>query len=136
MKAFAELDLNKEVSYSKTHEWAKKTGNIVRIGVDDYAQSALGDIVYVELPSVGTNVSAGAAFGSLESTKAVSDLNSPVTGKVVKVNEALSDSPDLVNSSPYGDAWMVEVEVADSKDFDALMKCDAYAEYVKTLDTH
>ena len=136
MKAFGELNFNKEVSYTKSHEWAKKTGNVVRIGVDDYAQSALGDIVYVELPSVGGNVTAGAAFGSLESTKAVSDLNSPVTGKVVKVNDALSDSPDLVNSSPYGDAWMIEVEVADSKEFEALMKSDAYAEYVKTLDTH
>lgn len=136
MKAFAELNFNKEVSYTKSHEWAKKTGNVVRIGVDDYAQSALGDIVYVELPSIGANVSAGAAFGSLESTKAVSDLNSPVSGKVVKVNDSLADSPDLVNSSPYGEGWMIEVEVADSKDFEAMMNADAYAEYVKTLETH
>lgn len=136
MKAFAELDFNKEVSYSKSHEWAKKTGNVVRIGVDDYAQSALGDIVYVELPSVGGNVNAGAAFGSLESTKAVSDLNSPVSGKVVKVNEALTDSPELVNSAPYGDGWMIEVEVSGDAEFNALMNSDAYAEYVKTLDSH
>lgn len=135
MKAFAELNFNKEVSYAKTHEWAKKTGNIVRVGVDDYAQSALGDIVYVELPAVGASVSAGAAFGSLESTKAVSDLNSPVTGKVVKINETLADSPELVNTAPYGDGWMIEVEVADDAAFNALMKHDAYMEYVKTLDT-
>ena len=136
MKAFEELNFNKEVSYTKTHEWAKKTGNIVRVGVDDYAQSALGDIVYVELPAVGGSVNAGAAFGSLESTKAVSDLNSPVTGKVVKVNEALADAPELVNSSPFGDGWMIEVEVADDAAFNALMKHEAYAEYVKTLDAH
>ncbi|GHV34115.1 glycine cleavage system H protein [Synergistales bacterium] len=134
MKEFAELNFDKEVSYTKTHEWAKKTGNIVRIGVDDYAQSALGDIVYVELPSVGGAVNAGAAFGSLESTKAVSDLNSPVSGVVVKVNDALSDSPELINSSPYGDGWIIDVEVKGDSDFGALLKSDAYAEYVKTLE--
>jgi glycine cleavage system H protein len=134
MKEFAELDFNKEVSYTKSHEWAKKTGNIVRVGVDDYAQSALGDIVYVELPSVGGAVNAGAAFGSLESTKAVSDLNSPISGTIVKVNDALSDSPELINSSPYGDGWVIDVEVKDDSDFNALLKSDAYAEYVKTLD--
>ena len=134
MKAFDELNFKADVSYTKTHEWAKKNGNIVVVGVDDYAQGALGDIVFVELPDVGASTKAGAAFGSLESTKAVSDLNAPVSGKVVKVNEALADSPDLVNSDPYGDAWMVEIEVSDSKDFDALMKVDAYKEYVKTLD--
>jgi glycine cleavage system H protein len=134
MKEFAELDFNKEVSYTKTHEWAKKTGNLVRVGVDDYAQSALGDIVYVELPEAGRTVNVGAAFGSLESTKAVSDLNSPVTGTIVKVNEALADSPELVNASPYGDGWMIEVETENDVDFNVLMKSDAYAEYVKTLD--
>ena len=122
MKAFDELNFKADVSYTKTHEWAKKNGNIVVVGVDDYAQGALGDIVFVELPDVGA------------STKAVSDLNAPVSGKVVKVNEALADSPDLVNTDPYGAAWMVEIEVPDSKDFDALMKVDAYKDYVKTLD--
>ncbi|MDR1977266.1 MAG: glycine cleavage system protein GcvH [Synergistaceae bacterium] len=134
MKTFEELDIRKDLSYAKTHEWAKMTGNLVRVGVDDYAQSALGDIVYVELPSVGTAANAGAAFGSLESTKAVSDLNSPVTGKIVAVNDALSDSPELVNASPYEDGWLVDIEVPDSKEFDALLKSDAYSEFVKTLD--
>ncbi|MDR1873471.1 MAG: glycine cleavage system protein GcvH [Synergistaceae bacterium] len=134
MKTFGELDIRKDLSYTKTHEWAKKTDRVVRVGVDDYAQSALGDIVYVELPSVGAATGAGAAFGSLESTKAVSDLNSPVTGKVVAVNEALSDSPELINASPYEDGWIVEIEVPDSKEFDALLKSDAYSEFVKTLD--
>ena len=136
MKTFEELDFNKEVLYTKTHEWTKKTGSTVRIGVDDYAQSALGDIVYVELPSVGGSVNAGAAFGSLESTKAVSDLNSPVSGKITAVNDALSDAPELVNSSPYGDGWMIEVEITDEAELNALMKHDAYAEFVKTLDAH
>jgi glycine cleavage system H protein len=134
MKEFAELDFNKEVSYTKTHEWAKKTGKVVRVGVDDYAQSALGDIVYVELPSVGGAVSAGAAFGSLESTKAVSDLNSPVSGVIAKVNDALTDHPELINSSPYGDGWIIDVEAEGDADFNALLKSDAYAEYVKALD--
>jgi glycine cleavage system H protein len=134
MKTFEQLDIRKDLFYTNTHEWVKKTGDIVRVGVDDYAQSALGDIVYVELPSVGAAVNAGAAFGSLESTKAVSDLNSPVTGKIVAVNEILSDSPELVNASPYEDGWIVEIEAADSKEFDALLKSDAYSEFVKTLD--
>ncbi|NLL36151.1 MAG: glycine cleavage system protein GcvH [Fretibacterium sp.] len=134
MKAYDDLVFKSDVSYSKTHEWAKKDGNIVRVGVDDYAQGALGDIVYVELPDVGDTVKANAACGSLESTKAVSDLNSPVSGKVVAVNEALEDSPDLVNTSPYDEGWTFEVEVADSKDFDAMMKVDAYKDFVKNLE--
>ena len=133
MKSLEELDIRDNLFYTQTHEWVGKTGNIARIGVDDYAQSALGDIVYVELPSVGGSVNAGAAFGSLESTKAVSDLNSPVTGTVVAVNETLSDSPELVNISPYEDGWIIKVEMADPKELDVLMKSDAYLAFVKTL---
>ncbi|MDR1379558.1 MAG: glycine cleavage system protein GcvH [Synergistaceae bacterium] len=134
MKSFEELDIRDDLFYAQTHEWVKKTGGNARIGVDDYAQSSLGDVVYVELPSMGTAVTAGASFGSLESTKAVSDVNSPVTGKIVAVNEALSDNPDLVNTSPYEDGWIIEVEMADSKELDALMKSDAYLAFLKTLD--
>ena len=133
MKSLEEMDIRSDLFYTQTHEWVKETGSTVRVGVDDYAQSALGDIVYVELPSVGNAVNAGAAFGSLESTKAVSDLNSPVTGTIVAVNDALSDSPELVNTSPYEDGWVVEVEAADPKELDALMKSDAYLAFVKTL---
>jgi glycine cleavage system H protein len=133
MKALEELDIRDDLFYTQTHEWVKKTGNTAQIGVDDYAQSALGDIVYVELPSVGVATNAGAAFGSLESTKAVSDLNSPVTGKIAAVNEALSDSPELVNASPYEDGWIIEVEMTDPKELDGLMKNDAYLAFVKTL---
>jgi glycine cleavage system H protein len=133
MKPVEELDIRDDLFYTQTHEWARKTGNTVRVGVDDYAQSALGDIVYVELPSVEGAVNAGAAFGSLESTKAVSDLNSPVTGKVVAVNEALSDSPERINNSPYEEGWIIEVEMADPKELDALMKSGDYLAFVKTL---
>jgi glycine cleavage system H protein len=134
MKSLKELDIRDDLFYTQTHEWVKKTGNIARIGVDDYAQNTLGDVVYVELPSVGATVGAGAAFGSLESTKAVSDLNSPVTGTVVAVNEALSDNPGWVNTSPYEDGWIAEVEMTDPKEFDALMKGDAYFDFVQTLE--
>jgi glycine cleavage system H protein len=134
MKSLKELDIRDNLFYTQTHEWVSKTGNIVRVGVDDYAQNTLGDVVYVELPSVGDTVVAGAAFGSLESTKAVSDLNSPVTGTIAAVNEALSDNPGLVNASPYEDGWIIEVEMTDAKEFDALMKGDAYFDFVQTLE--
>ncbi|MDR1482094.1 MAG: glycine cleavage system protein GcvH [Synergistaceae bacterium] len=133
MKSLEELDIRGDLVYTQTHEWTRRTGDTAQVGVDDYAQSALGDIVYVELPSVGATVNAGAAFGSLESTKAVSDLYSSVTGKVVAVNETLSDSPELVNTSPYEDGWVIEVEMANPKELDALMKSDDYLSFVKTL---
>jgi len=131
MKEFNELIFKDDARYTQTHEWAKKEGNTVRVGVDDFSQSALGDIVYAELPEVGAEVHAGAAFGSLESTKAVSDLNAPVSGKVVKVNEALADSPDLVNKDPFGEGWMIEIEPSNPSEFDKLMAVDAYKEYAK-----
>jgi glycine cleavage system H protein len=133
VKTFEELDIRTEMLYSETHEWARADGGTVRVGVDDYAQSALGDIVYVELPSVGDSVTAGAACGSLESTKAVSDINSPVTGKVRAVNEALSDSPELINSSPYEDGWIFDVEIAETDSLQELMKSDAYAKFLAAL---
>ncbi|MDR1730514.1 MAG: glycine cleavage system protein GcvH [Synergistaceae bacterium] len=133
MKSLEELDIRSDLVYTKTHEWAQKTGNTVRVGVDDYAQNALGDIVYVELPAAGAAVNAGAAFGSLESTKAVSDLNSPVTGKVTAVNETLVDSPEKVNTSPYEEGWIIEVEPAEPGELDGLMKNDAYRAFLKTL---
>lgn len=134
MKAFEELVFKTDVSYTKTHEWAKKDGSVVTVGVDDYSQSALGDIVYVELPSVGAEVRAGAAFGSLESTKAVSDVNAPVSGKIIEVNESLSDSPETVNADPFGEAWMIKIEASDAGEFDHLMDAAAYKEYAKTVE--
>jgi glycine cleavage system H protein len=133
VKTFDELDIRTEILYSETHEWARAEGSVARVGVDDYAQSALGDIVYVEPPQVGDSVTAGAVCGSLESTKAVSDINSPVTGKVIAVNEALSDSPELINSSPYGDGWIFDAEIADPASLSGLITGDAYSEFLRTL---
>src|SRR5204863_5177381 len=101
-----------DVKYTKDHEWAKKAGKAIVVGVTHHAQEALGDVVYVELPKLGTAVKAGERFGTIESTKAVSDLFSPVTGKVVKVNDDLSSNPQKVNQEPYTGGWIIEVEAS------------------------
>src|SRR2546421_12957317 len=104
------MEFPEDLGYTEQHEWARKEGNRIRVGITDFAQDALGDVVYVDVPEVGTEVTAGQAFGEVESTKSVSDVYAPVTGKVVERNGALSDSPELVNSSPYGDGWMIVIE--------------------------
>lgn len=116
----------KDLKYTKDHEWAKKSGNNVVIGVTWYAQDSLGDVVYVELPKVGAEVKAGESFGTVESTKAVSELFAPLSGKVAKVNDALGNDPSLVNREPYGGAWMIEIEPANPAEFDALLDVGAY----------
>lgn len=113
------------LKYTKDHEWARAENGRYVIGVTDHAQSALGDVVYVELPKVGATLTAGGTFGTIESTKAVSELFAPVSGKVVKVNDALTGSPQHVNQDPYGQGWLVEVEPSDS-DTSHLMDVDAY----------
>ena len=118
-----------DLKYTSEHEWVRSPGeaaNAVRIGITDYAQDALGDIVYVSLPEVGTDVEAGAAIGELESTKSVSDVYAPLTGQVVARNEALDSSPELVNSDPYGDGWLFEVVPGDGAALDGLMDAAAY----------
>lgn len=112
--------------YSKDHEWARREGKSVVVGVTFHAQESLGDVVYVELPKVGATVTAGKPFGVIESTKAVSELFSPLTGKVVKVNTALTDSPQTVNQDPYQAGWIVEIEPADAKQYDSLLDATAY----------
>lgn len=120
-----------DLKYSAEHEWVRSgNGKTVRIGITDYAADALGDIVYVSLPTVGEEVAAGDACGELESTKSVSDVFSPLAGVVTAVNEALSDSPAVVNSDPFGDGWLFELELADDADTDDLLDSDAYAEHV------
>ena len=119
------------LKYTKEHEWARVSGNTVVVGVTQHAQEALGDVVYVELPKVGSTITAGKQFGVIESTKAVSELYAPITGKVVKVNEALSDKPDTVNMDPYGEGWIIEVEPSDSKQLAGLLDATAYAELLK-----
>lgn len=120
------MNLPAELKYTKEHEWVKVEGNIAYIGITDFAQSELGDIVFVELPEVGDDVEADEPFGSVESVKTVSELYAPVSGKVVEVNERLADEPELVNASPYGDAWMIAVELSDTAQLDTLLDADGY----------
>ena len=119
------------LKYTKEHEWARIEGNSVVVGVTQHAQEALGDVVYVELPKVGSSVTSGKQFGVIESTKAVSELFSPLTGKVVKVNDALTDNPQTVNSDPYGAGWILEIEPSDSKELAGLMDAAAYGDLLK-----
>src|SRR5271165_5842225 len=116
-----------DLRYTKEHEWARRTGQTVVVGVTAHAQEALGDVVYVDLPKVGAQLQAGASFGTVESTKAVSELYAPLSGKVVKVNQALSDEPQLINQDPYGKGWICEVEPSQPSELDALMDAEAYA---------
>lgn len=124
-------EIPQNLKYTKEHEWARVEGNRVVVGVTAHAQEALGDVVYVELPKVGATLTAGGQFGVIESTKAVSELFSPLTGKVVNVNEALSDNPQTVNSDPYGAGWILEIEPSDSKELAGLMDAAAYGNLLK-----
>jgi glycine cleavage system H protein len=124
-------EIPKDLKYTKDHEWARKAGAVVVVGVTAHAQEALGDVVYVELPKPGAPVTAGKPFGVIESTKAVSELFAPVTGKVVKVNDELADSPQTVNQDPYGRGWLVEVEPADQKALDGLLSPQDYEQLIK-----
>ncbi|MEK4442984.1 MULTISPECIES: glycine cleavage system protein GcvH [unclassified Niallia] len=118
----------KDLRYSKEHEWVKVEGDNARVGITYFAQSELGDIVFVELPEVGDEVTANEPFGSVESVKTVSELYAPISGKVVEVNEELSDNPEFVNESPYGKAWMVVIEPSDKADIEELMSAEQYEE--------
>ncbi|PSQ39122.1 glycine cleavage system protein H [Halobacteriales archaeon SW_12_71_31] len=120
-----------ELRYLETHEWARRDGDTVRVGITDFAQDELGDVVFVELPAVGESVAADDAFGVIESIKAVSDLYAPVSGEVVAVNEALFDRPELVNESPFEDGWMLDVELDDPDDLEDTLDADAYADQVE-----
>jgi glycine cleavage system H protein len=124
-------DIPPDLHYTAEHEWVRRSGdNSARIGITDFAQSALGDVVFVQLPDVGTELTAGESFGEVESTKSVSDLYAPVSGKVSAVNGDLDGTPQLVNSDPYGDGWLVDVEVSDAAELEsaisALLDADAY----------
>jgi len=115
-----------DLQYTKDHEWVRAEGDTVRVGVTDYAQEALGDIVFVTLPETGTHVTAGETCGEVESTKSVSDVYAPVTGTVVERNEALDGSPELVNSDPYGDGWMMAIRPDDDSATDGLIDAGTY----------
>ncbi|MDY6055587.1 glycine cleavage system protein GcvH [Micrococcus sp.] len=120
------------LKYSTDHEWVKaaETEGVVRVGITDFAQDALGDVVYVELPEVGAEVTAGTAVGEVESTKSVSDVFAPVTGTVSAVNDALADDPGLVNSAPYEGGWLLEITLSDAAQLDSLLDAEGYAAHV------
>ncbi|MDE3081789.1 MAG: glycine cleavage system protein GcvH [Acidobacteriota bacterium] len=120
------MQIPADLRYSSDHEWARADGDVVRIGITDYAQDALGDVVYVALPSVGTALEAHAALGEVESTKSVSEIYAPVSGVVSAVNDALSSSPELINTEPYGNGWICEITVSSREAYDALLDADGY----------
>ena len=125
------MNVPEQLRYSTDHEWLSRDGSRARVGITDYAQDALGDVVFVQLPNVGDSVNAGDTFGEVESTKSVSDIYAPVSGTVVAVNDALSDSPQLVNEDPYGEGWICEIEVSDTTQFGTLLDAPAYVELVE-----
>ena len=122
------MNVPDELRYSAEHEWARRLddGSRVRVGITDYAQDALGDVVYVDLPELGSTVAAAESVGELESTKSVSEMYAPVSGSVVAINEALVDNPALLNEDPYGDGWLCEIEMSDASQLDAMMDAAAY----------
>jgi glycine cleavage system H protein len=120
------MSVPEELRYSSDHEWVSVSGTRARVGITDYAQDALGDVVYVQVPTVGASVSAGDSFGEVESTKSVSDVYAPLSGTVVAVNEALADAPETLNHDPYGAGWLCEIEIADASELEALLDADAY----------
>jgi glycine cleavage system H protein len=122
------MNIPDELRYSSEHEWARRLddGSRVRVGITDFAQDALGDVVYVDLPAVGTKVDASEAVGELESTKSVSEMYAPIGGTVVAVNEALADNPQLLNEDPYGEGWLIEIEAKDPSELTALLDADGY----------
>ncbi|MCM2316173.1 MAG: glycine cleavage system protein GcvH [Thermoanaerobaculia bacterium] len=117
--------------YAKSHEYVHVEGGIATVGISDYAQKELGDVVFVELPQVGSQVEANEEFGNIESVKAASELFSPVTGEVVEINEELASRPELVNTDPYGDGWMLRVKLTSPEELDVLMTAEEYEEYVE-----
>jgi glycine cleavage system H protein len=126
------MDYPEDLRYTKEHEWVRQDGDVIVVGITDFAQDALGDVVYVDVPEVGTEVTAGQPFGEVESTKSVSDVYAPVTGVVVDRNGALADSPQLVNEDPYGEGWMITIEPSDRGQLDGLLDASAYRTFTQS----
>jgi len=126
------MDYPDDLRYTKEHEWVRQDGEVIVVGITDFAQDALGDVVYVDVPEVGTKVSAGEPFGEVESTKSVSDVYAPVSGVVVDRNGALADSPELVNEDPYGEGWMITIEPTDRGQLDGLLDASAYRTFTQS----
>ena len=125
------MQIPDDLRYSREHEWVRLDGTVARVGITDFAQDSLGDVVFVQLPDVGLDVVAGASVSEIESTKSVSDVYVPVTGAVIAVNETLADQPELVNQDPYGAGWMFEIELTDPAEVDALLDAAAYRSLVE-----
>jgi len=120
-----------DLHYSKDHEWVRVEGNVAIVGITDYAQDSLGDVVYVELPKVGDEFAANESFGSVESVKAVSEVFSPVSGEIVGTNDALADSPEKVNTDPYGEGWMIRVKLSNAGEVDSMLTAAEYEDFTK-----
>lgn len=125
------MNIPSDLKYSREHEWIRVEGNLATIGITDYAQEELGDIVNVELPDEGDEIHKDEAFGAVESVKASSEVFSPVSGKIVEVNEPLLDAPEMINEDPYDEGWMVKIELSDSSELEELMDAAAYEQYIK-----
>ena len=130
------MEIPKGLKFTKTHEWVKVDGDVATIGLTDYAQGELGDITYIELPGTGSTLTQSEPFGVVESVKAASDVYAPVSGEVVEENTAAIDSPEVVNASPYGDAWLVKLRLSDPAQLDNLMDPDTYAKFVEEAAAH
>jgi len=126
------MEYPEELRYTEQHEWARQEEHGVRVGITDFAQDALGDVVYVDVPEAGTEVKAGQPFGEVESTKSVSDVFAPISGTVIDRNPTLGDAPQLVNESPYGDGWMILIEPAEGESLDGLMDAAAYRSFAES----
>ncbi len=126
----ADFETPKELRYSQDHEWCEIAGNIARIGITDYAQDALTDVVYVELPDVGEEFTKGDSMGVVESVKSVSDIFAPVSGKIIEINETLNDNPELLNEQPYAAGWILAMEMSDPSEADELLDSDGYVKLV------
>lgn len=125
------MEFPEDLKYTREHEWVSIEGAVATIGITDHAQEQLGDVVFVELPSVGDRVEKADAFGVVESTKAVSDVYAPLSGEVAEVNDDLPDNPELINEDPYGDGWMVKITLGDKADLDDLMTADEYRKFIE-----
>ncbi len=128
------MQFDDSARYAKSHEWARVEGDLVVVGISDYAQDSLGDVVFVELPEVGDDYKQGETFGVVESVKAASDIYAPIAGEVVEVNEALADTPDKVNQAPFADGWLAKFKPVDSSQLDSLMSAEEYKTYTEGLD--
>lgn len=128
------MKFDDSVKYQESHEWARVDGDVVVVGISDYAQDELGDVVFVELPEVGATMKKGDAFGVVESVKAASDIYMPAAGKIAEVNDALKDTPEKVNEDPFGDGWIIKIKATELSELDSLMDADAYKTFTEGLN--